>query len=140
MGEATALIVPLSDAKYFLRRAHESAKMGHRLEAAINARACIIFAWAGVEAIAPIEVRRLRKSGQKKQLPRSLTGKVASLMHDRNAPFDDAQFTRLRNYRHTIAHPPNAPVSTAPPPDSAQEHFDYCVNLSRVFYGHDLKF
>jgi hypothetical protein len=142
MGEWISLIAPLSDANHFLRRAHElSAKIGpHQPETAIYARACIIFAWSAVEAIVLLELRRIRSSGQKKQFPKSLAGRVQLLMHDRNAPFDDAQFTRLRNYRNIIAHPPHTPVYTAPPPDWAQEHFDYCVDLCRMLYLQALKF
>ena len=137
-----ALTVPLSDATYFLRRTHElSAKIGpHQPETAIYARACIIFAWSAVEAIVLHELRTIRSSGRKRQFPKSLTGRVQLLMSDRNAAFDVALFERLRNYRNVIAHPQDTPVYTSPPPDWAQEHFDYCVSICRVLYSQELRF
>lgn len=112
----------------------------HQPETAIYARACILFAWSAVEAIVLYEVRRIRRAGRKMQFPKSLIGKVQLLMLDRQLAFDATTFDRLRTYRNVIAHPPRTPVYTSPPPDWAQEHFDYCVTLCHALYSHDLRF
>lgn len=143
MGKAIALIGPLSDASFFLKRTHAmSVKTGpHTPETAIYARACIVFAWSAVEAIVLYEAGRIRSAGGRKmQFPKSLIGKVQLLMSERHSAFDAATFDRLRAYRNVIAHPPRTPVYTSPPPDWAQEHFDYCVTLCHALYSHDLQF
>ena len=125
-----------------MKRSNEvSVMMGpYHEEAGIYARACILFVWSAVEGIVLHEVRRIRKSGQKRQFPKSLIGKVQLLMSDRNVAFDATLFERLRNYRSVIAHPPNAPTYTSPPPGCAQEHFNYCVSLCEALYSSELKF
>jgi hypothetical protein len=139
VGKAIALIGPLSDAAYFLNRAHTvTAPPGRPSERGVDARACILFAWSGVEAITLSELKLFGRIPRKYNPP--LRADVEFLIGQRQMKFDDATFKRLRGYRNRIAHPNDTIVYTAPPASVAQEHFDYCVSLCRTLYSHQLLF
>ena|SRR5579862_753718 len=139
MANPIALIGPLWDASCFLTLSQASLPTpSHPLAPSIFARASILFAWSGVEAIVLYELRILGVVPRRRHLP--LEKDVKLLMAKRHVQFDDVMFRRLRSYRNEIAHPKRTPVYTAPPAEVALEHFDYCVSLCRTLYSHDLLF
>ena len=138
MGTGTILFVPLMDAYYYLKQAKAlNTRVSYR-DSSRCIRTSIILTWVALEGAVGYELNKCQKAGYERKLPARLGDKLAFLFSKQETPFNFPEFKERRKIRNLIAHPSDSQTHMMSPLKEAQQTFDYCLGLMRLFYSSHL--